>query len=274
MLTSTTNAPSPRGGHTATWTGNRMFIWGGGSWGTPGMTTGGQYVVDVDDDQDAFTRCAGDCDDANPDVHPGARDICNGVDDNCNGQLDEDFQPQSTSCGVGTCASTGSTSCANGVVQDSCKPGTPSQEICNGLDDDCDGQVDEGMVTGDISIVLTPMILWPPDHRLVDIHARVTGPVGCSSSSDVVRLILTSITSSEPDDATGPGDGNTVNDIQGAAFGSADFDFQLRAERDGRGESRVYAITYTVVDGSGNRTNATSFVLVPHDRGGTFGSGP
>ncbi len=80
---------------------------------------------------------------------PGATDLCNGVDDNCNGQIDEDFVPQATSCGVGACASTGSTSCVSGQVQDSCRPGTAasSDASCNGVDDDCNGAVDEDYVS-------------------------------------------------------------------------------------------------------------------------------
>ncbi|MGM0577277.1 MAG: MopE-related protein, partial [Myxococcota bacterium] len=70
---------------------------------------------------------------------------CDGVDDDCDGATDEDYQPESTSCGVGACASTGTTSCEGGEVVDSCAAGTPVEEIClNDLDDDCDGQVDEG----------------------------------------------------------------------------------------------------------------------------------
>jgi hypothetical protein len=50
-----------------------------------------------------------------------------------------------TYCGVGACAATGVTSCAYGVLQDSCAPGTPapSDATCNGVDDDCDGSADE-----------------------------------------------------------------------------------------------------------------------------------
>jgi hypothetical protein len=78
----------------------------------------------------------------------------------------------------------------------------------------------------------------------------------------VVRLV--SITSNEPDDDNG--DGNTVNDIQGAAFGTADFVFQLRAERRGGGTGRIYTVTYEVEDASGNTTTTQALVTVPHNQ--------
>ena len=48
---------------------------------------------------------------------PAADDAtCNGIDDDCNGAMDEDYVPCTTACGIGACAATGSTSCAAGVV--------------------------------------------------------------------------------------------------------------------------------------------------------------
>ena len=71
---------------------------------------------------------------------------CDGVDDDCDGQNDEDYAPVTTSCGVGMCAATGATACQAGAVSDSCTPGNPaaSDDSCNDQDDDCDGQSDEG----------------------------------------------------------------------------------------------------------------------------------
>jgi MYXO-CTERM domain-containing protein len=82
---------------------------------------------------------------------------CNGIDDNCNGRADEGF-PVGQTCaaaGVGACATPGTlqcngttTVCANsgGVPVTTGSPGT---ESCNGLDDDCDGTVDEPCPTAD-----------------------------------------------------------------------------------------------------------------------------
>jgi hypothetical protein len=69
--------------------------------------------------------------------------VCNGIDDDCDSSIDEDYVSTSTSCGVGECASTGQTTCAGGVEGDTCTPGTPSIELCDGLDNDCDGSSDE-----------------------------------------------------------------------------------------------------------------------------------
>ncbi|MCB9787473.1 MAG: hypothetical protein H6744_12405 [Deltaproteobacteria bacterium] len=78
----------------------------------------------------------------------GSDASCNGIDDDCNGQTDEDYVPLKTSCGTGACAASGTTSCIAGVVSDSCAAGTPAESdaSCNGVDDDCNGQTDEGYV--------------------------------------------------------------------------------------------------------------------------------
>ncbi|MDY0062755.1 MAG: MopE-related protein, partial [Myxococcota bacterium] len=77
---------------------------------------------------------------------------CDGVDDDCDGQVDEDVASVDTVCGTGACAATGRKSCAGGQLADSCTPGSPRAEddtTCDGVDDDCDGQVDEDFVSAD-----------------------------------------------------------------------------------------------------------------------------
>ena len=109
-----------------------------------------------------------------------------------------------------------------------------------------------------------PAILWPPNHQMIGVEVQISSADSCGAAA--VRLV--SVSSSEPDDAPGVGDGNTTRDIQEAATGEADVSLRLRAERDGNGPGRIYRITYEAADGSGNRALVDATVLVPHDQGG------
>ncbi len=74
-------------------------------------------------------------------IVPAADDICNGVDDDCDGQADEDFLP--AECVLenefGICP--GTTACTDG--DEICEGQVPEAEVCDGADNDCDGEVDE-----------------------------------------------------------------------------------------------------------------------------------
>ncbi|MBN2191493.1 MAG: hypothetical protein JW751_01650, partial [Polyangiaceae bacterium] len=87
-------------------------------------------------------------DSCQPGAPPGDDEDCNGVDEDCDGAADDGFLPTPTTCGIGACAATGATWCDDGMVLDSCQPGTgaPSDATCDGLDDDCDGGTDEDFV--------------------------------------------------------------------------------------------------------------------------------
>jgi hypothetical protein len=111
-----------------------------------------------------------------------------------------------------------------------------------------------------ITVHVSPDELWPPNHKMVEIHADVDVCDNC----DGVSFVLESITSNEPDN--GLGDGDTENDIQGATYNTPDTHFQLRAERSGRGNGRVYTITYKAIDKSGNITRETAYIRVPHNK--------
>jgi hypothetical protein len=93
--TSTFEAASARGGRTAVWTGTFMLIWGGYTGDFLGpefvLISGGRYISgqSFDDDGDGYTECGGDCADNNSAVHPGAVEVCNGIDDNCSATADE-----------------------------------------------------------------------------------------------------------------------------------------------------------------------------------------
>jgi len=95
-----------------------------------------------DDDHDGYPFF-NDCNDHDAAIHPGAVEVCNGVDDDCNTLVDEFLG--STTCGTGACQRTVN-NCVAGVPQ-TCTPGTPATETCNNIDDDCDGTVDDNLGT-------------------------------------------------------------------------------------------------------------------------------
>lgn len=112
-------------------------------------------ACDTDDDNDGSLD-VNDCAPLDPSIHPGAIELCNNVDDNCNGEIDEGFRfyQDSDVDGYGNpnnfvqeCSGveppgylSDHSDCNDG--NDLVHPG--AQEICNGLDDDCDGLIDEG----------------------------------------------------------------------------------------------------------------------------------
>jgi hypothetical protein len=89
----------------------------------------------------------------------GADDNCNGIDENCNGIADDNYAAITTSCGLGACASTGVQQCISGQLADTCTPHTAAIEECDGLDNNCDGQVDEGCDSGISGIKISKVIL-------------------------------------------------------------------------------------------------------------------
>lgn len=141
------------------------------------------------------------------------------------------------------------------LTVDDGKGGTDTDEvICNIVD----------TTPPDISVVLNPDELWPPNHKMVSITAAVTVSDICDEHA---TFVLTSITSNEPDNAPGSGDGNTVDDIQDADIGTPDIEFFLRAERDGNGDGRIYRVVYSAIDGSENSVTLADTVWVPYSQG-------
>ena len=102
-----------------------------------------------DNDNDGYTTCDNDCDDSNSAINPGASEICNGIDDDCDGSVDDGltclcYDGDTRPCGtdVGECE-TGISTCRNGLWDDCEGADWGSEEICSGgLDEDCDGDVD------------------------------------------------------------------------------------------------------------------------------------
>ncbi|PYT11228.1 MAG: hypothetical protein DMF51_16085 [Acidobacteria bacterium] len=96
-----------------------------------------------DQDGDGYLRCdlKADCNDNDCHVNRSRNEtrdnLCNGIDDNCDGRIDEGLG--TLICGVGACQRTDCATSGN------CVPGSPSPEICNGIDDDCNGVVDDNL---------------------------------------------------------------------------------------------------------------------------------
>lgn len=108
------------------------------------------------------------------------------------------------------------------------------------------------------SLTVSSATLWPPNHKMVPItlSASASDAVGVSS------LKIISATSNEPDN--GLGDGDTAGDI--AVTGA--LTLNLRAERSGAGNGRVYTITVEAKDAAGNASTRTVTVSVPKSQGG------
>ncbi len=103
---------------------------------------------------------------------------------------------------------------------------------------------------------VTPNMLWPPNHKMVEITPSWTVSDECDQSPDVS---LVGIVANEGDNTIG--DGHTTDDIQINEDGS----IFLRSERSGTGTDRIYTITYQAVDDCGNTTVRSATVSIPHD---------
>lgn len=258
---SDSEAPSPRHHHTAVWTGDSLIVWGGeDSPFGPLHDDGGRYYPDffgqsisVHAGEDQIIECSGSR--GTPVVLAGAAIACD---------------PSATLSYTWR----GPFPEGGGVIQGASPQVTlplGNSTLTLRVEDGDGGSADDEVVVTvrdttapQITIGASPSTLWPPNHRMVDVAVPVLAADACGTPT----VVLDSITSSELDDAAGSSDGNTAPDIQAASLGTADFTFQLRAERDGAGDGRTYRVTYEAIDTTGNRSIASSLVLVPHDQGG------
>ncbi len=107
-----------------------------------------------------------------------------------------------------------------------------------------------------ISVTLSPATLWPPNDKLASVTATITVKDDYDPEPEIK---LESITANEP---------LAADDIQNAQIGTDDRDFYLAAKRSGNNMAgRIYTVTYSATDASGNKATASAIVTVPHDQG-------
>jgi predicted outer membrane repeat protein len=119
-----------------------------------------------------------------------------------------------------------------------------------------------------INLSTTSATMWPPNHQYQTFNVSdfvSSATAGCGGGDITGSVVIQKVSSDEPENSSGA-DGNTVNDIVIAANCKS---VQLRRERDGNLNGRVYTITFKVTDSFGNTATATVKVSVPITNNGT-----
>lgn len=136
----------------------------------------------------------------------------------------------------------------------------------HGGSDSCTGHVEVVDVTPPVvtsaGLIAT---LWPPNHReeaftVEDCVLEIDD--NCAELDPASATVVQRITSDEEE--LEPGTGNTCDD---AVIDEPPTSYSVRVERDGSEDGRVYHIEHVVSDPSGNHTEASCEITVPHDQG-------
>lgn len=105
-----------------------------------------------------------------------------------------------------------------------------------------------------LSLQLSPTLIWPPNNKLVPITATIAAS---SPNGHATVVELLNIANNESGSA----------DVEGAAIGTDDRTFAVRATRNGGGSGRTYTVTYRATDSvTGATATASATLLVPHDQ--------
>ncbi len=107
-----------------------------------------------------------------------------------------------------------------------------------------------------LSASASPNVLWPPNHKFVRVQGTVVAVDICGEATCKIKSIRSSEPVRQKGDNTSP-DWKITGDLTA----------QLRAERTGKSDGRVYTITIECTDESGNTSTRDVIVTVPHDQG-------
>jgi len=242
---------------------------------------------ETDADGDGFAPCEGDCNDADANIHPGAVDICNGIDDNCNGIVDEFFVDNDhDGAPLQTCATAtpGQTSALAADCDDNDPINSPAFQEKNFIgddgfgdfkDNDCDGAIDNGLprIAGSIDVSVADRKRSRPSHSshsaqppvaaaTITITISNTGLAGASGIVVKGTIALPRHASLvTPSSANGfylQANGDfvyTIDSLASAASTSQAITVNLQSEHDARDVRVVAAVT---------ATDSGSIVFTPH----------
>jgi hypothetical protein len=130
--------------------------------------------------------------------------------------------------------------------------GGTGSALCSVTVNDCEAPV----LT---AVSVSPAVLWPPNHKMRSVEVEVVASDNCDTG--MPTCLITSVTSNEPEDGCGKKDAGPDSEITG------DLTVDLRSERCGGGDGRVYTINLSCTDTAGNATDGSTLVTVRHDKG-------
>jgi hypothetical protein len=137
-----------------------------------------------------------DCNDTNAAQSPMLLEVCDSLDNNCNGSADESLG--STTCGVGACTRTVQ-NCVAGATQ-TCTPGAPGTEVCDGADNNCNGLVDDGFPDTDNDTVADCIDLDDDNDGTLD--ASDCAPLDATAFGVPVEVVDLDLTADVPTQVT------------------------------------------------------------------------